>query len=74
MAARKLMTIFGMTGAVGQAAILINSLVDCYPYKMMSNPSYRFCEGIAFAGTSCDHVFPTAERPWLVWPVRRFFF
>jgi len=50
MAARKLMTMFGMTGAVGQAAILIHSLVDCYPYKMMSNPSYRFREGIAYGG------------------------
>lgn len=44
------MTIVGMTGAVGQAALLVHSLVDCYPYKMMSNPSYRFYEGIAYAG------------------------
>jgi hypothetical protein len=50
MTPRVLMTIVGMTGAVGQAALLVHSLVDCYPYKMMSNPSYRFYEGIAYAG------------------------
>jgi hypothetical protein len=40
----------GMTGAVGQAVLLFHNLVYRYPYKMMSNPSDRFYEGIAYVG------------------------
>lgn len=47
---RLLVTVIGLTGAAGQAVLLFHNLVDCYPYKMMFNPSYRFYEGIAYVG------------------------
>jgi hypothetical protein len=47
---RLLVTIVGLTGAVGQAVLLFHNLVNRYPYKMMSNPSDRFYEGIAYVG------------------------
>ena len=45
-----LLTLVGMTGAVGQAVLLFHNLINRYPYKMMSNPSHRFYEGIAYVG------------------------
>jgi hypothetical protein len=47
---RLLLTFIGLTGAVGQAVLLFHNLVDRYPYKLMSNPSERFYEGIAYVG------------------------
>jgi hypothetical protein len=47
---RLLLTLIGMTGAVGQALLMFHYLVDRYPYKMMSSPSDRFYEGIAYVG------------------------
>lgn len=45
-----LLTFVGMIGAVGQAVLLFHNLVDRYPYKMMSSPSARFYERIAYVG------------------------
>jgi hypothetical protein len=43
-----LLAIAGITGAAGQAVLLFHDLVDCYPYKMMSNPPDGFYKGIAY--------------------------
>jgi surface polysaccharide O-acyltransferase-like enzyme len=40
----------GIIGALGQSFMLYHELVDCYPYKMMSFPSYEFYENIAHIG------------------------
>src|SRR6185295_10682447 len=45
-----LLIVVGVTGAVGQAVLLFYNLTNRYPYKVMSNPSDRFYEGIAYVG------------------------
>jgi hypothetical protein len=37
-------------GSAGEAVILFHCLVDWYPFKMMTYPSYRFYADIGYAG------------------------
>lgn len=47
---RVVANVIGGIGACGQALLLLHELADCYPYKMMSNPSDSFYAGIAYVG------------------------
>lgn len=62
---RLLLTIIGGIGAMGQAAILSQDLMDCYPYKVMSQPPAEFYTLIARVGVVIAPVAAMAVAWWL---------
>ena len=48
--ARPLVTATAAISCIGEALLLFHSLADRYPDKMMSTPSFRFYEVVAYIG------------------------
>ena len=47
----RLAVLFGTLGVIGETAILRHQLVNCYPFKMLTYPPWRFYQQVGNAGS-----------------------